>query len=202
MPTPISRQPSAGSVSPNSASVSSEDLNLPVPKASGLKRTVKKGSSLKPILQARAPSNALGPSLGQRKDSSASKQNPPNHRFIPLAELEGMFQKIFWAVYPQLKIDAGTVLAQVKAIQEVLDCMDKLSPGAMRNRQSYRHELEALVKDLQILESKLQHSVDEAKAKAKAKGIAFDAKLESFIGKLKTSLPRVEQLKAKGYWLD
>ncbi|MBL8677507.1 MAG: hypothetical protein JNJ47_08900, partial [Alphaproteobacteria bacterium] len=59
-----------------------------------------------------------------------------------------------------------------------------------------------LVNNLYALEPKLQHSLEQAQAKAKAKGISFDAKLASFIGELKASLPKVEKLTADGYWLD
>lgn len=199
MPTPIPRKPSAGSLSAQPSSVSNEDLNLPLNKASGTKRRAKKGSASKPIRKAAAPFKPAGPSLEQRKDSSPSKQDLQSHRFIRLAELEDLFQKAFWAVYPQLKSDAGAVLEQLKSVQEVLDRMDKLSPGAMRNRQSYSQELQTILKGLEGLGLKLQHSLDQARAKASAKDILFDVKLESFIDKLKTSIPTLEQLKAKGY---
>ncbi len=123
-------------------------------------------------------------------------------RLNAIKSLEEAFKKIFWVVYPQLKTDANTVLEQLKVIEDTLHCMDQLSPGALRNRQSYSHELQALLKNLEDLVDKLQRSLDQAKAKAKAKGISFDTKLENFINELKMSLPTVEGLKAKGYWLD
>ncbi len=204
MPPSISRQRSAGSVS-NQLSCPLKQEHQPAPaQSSGKQRTIQKGTNPKPT---KSKKEVLNPSnLGLQDRSVPSTGKSQNAIQLPrlnaIKTLEEDFKKAFWAVYPQLKTDANAVLEQLKVIEDTLHCMDQLSPGAIRNRQSYSHELQALLKNLEALAPKLQHSLDQAKAKATTKGIPFDTKLEHFINELKMSLPTVEELKAKGYWLD
>lgn len=201
MPHPISRERSVSSAS----FIQPSEVNVSTTKRSGVKRRTKTIFKLKVPPKEKQP---LSPSKTKLEQRSLAEINKSKDQTIPKAtsflkvtgSLEAVFHKIFWAVYPQLKADVGLLLEQLKMIEDTLHHIDQLPTGAIRNKKSYSQDLKNLVQALDPLKAKLEASLEQAQAKAAAKKIPFDGKLESFIQTLKESLPTPSQLKAGDYW--